>query len=147
MAVTATTDYGSDLSTFADVASGVADLDPTFTQKSGPIIVVERIARKLMTPTGSRLKQGWGYDLREVLQGSPTAAEVAQLRGIITDQILDEPEVSDVDFEIDYQLANRTMTLRGIITLVTDQEFPLVLVITPDAVQPIFEDISNPGAG
>lgn len=139
------TDYGSDLSTYADPNTGVADLDPTFTVISGPRIVVERIARKLMTPTGSMFKQGWGIDLREALQGSLTPGQIGQLRGTIADQITQEPEVESVDLTIDYTLQQRRLIITGQITLITGQVFPLVLVITPDNIQPIFDDITSAG--
>ena len=44
------TDYGSDVSTYQDPNTGVADLDPNFTIIRGPRVVIERIARKLITP-------------------------------------------------------------------------------------------------
>ncbi len=141
MATIDTTNYGSDLSTYADVQSGIADLDPTFSVISGPRVVVERIARKLMTPTGSMLKAGWGFDLRSVLQSSLTSAQINQLRGILADQIEQEPEVDSVDLRIDYSLQLRRMEITGILTLITGEEFPLVYIITPDTVQPIIDDI------
>jgi hypothetical protein len=138
-----TTNYGSDLSTYANPASGIADLDPTFTVISGPRVVVERIARKLMTPTGSMLKAGWGFDLRSVLQSSLTSAQVNQLRGILQDQIEQEPEVDSVDLRIDYTLQLRRMDITGTLTLITGEEFPLVFIITPELVQPIIDDITG----
>jgi len=137
----AATDYGSDLSTYADVSSGIADLDPTFAVIAGPRVVVERIARKLMTPTGSMLKAGWGFDLRAILQASLTSAQLGQLRGIVSDQILGEPEVADAEVTINYTIQLKRLDIVGTVTLVSGAVFPLVFVVTPELVQPIFDDI------
>lgn len=137
------TDYGSDVSTYQDINSGIADLDPNFTVIRGPRVVVERVARKLITPTGSMLKAGWGYDLRAVLQASLTSAQIGQLRGIIADQIREEPEVSDASVEIDYTLQLKRLAITVIITLIGGEIFPLVFVLTPGNVQVVVGDMTT----
>lgn len=137
------TDYGSDVSTYQDINSGIADLDPNFTVIRGPRVVVERVARKLITPTGSMLKAGWGYDLRAVLQASLTSAQIGQLRGIIADQIREEPEVSDASVEIDYTLQLKRLAITAIITLIGGEIFPLVFVLTPGNVQVVVGDMTT----
>jgi hypothetical protein len=127
-----TTDYGSDLSTFADVQSGIADLDPTFAVISGPRVVIERIARKLMTPTGSMLRAGWGYDLRAHLQDSMTAGSIGALQGIIQGQIEEEQEVESSAVAVTYSLETRTLTVTARIVLVTGETFDMVFTLTPD---------------
>jgi len=137
------TDYGSDVSTYQDINSGIADLDPNFTVIRGPRVVVERVARKLITPTGSMLKAGWGYDLRAVLQASLTSAQIGQLRGIIADQIREEPEVSDASVDIDYTLQLKRLAITAIITLIGGEIFPLVFVLTPGNVQVVVGDMTT----
>ena len=137
------TDYGSDVSTYQDINSGIADLDPNFTVIRGPRVVVERVARKLITPTGSMLKAGWGYDLRAVLQASLTSAQIGQLRGIIADQIREEPEVSDASVDIDYTLQLKCLAITAIITLIGGEIFPLVFVLTPGNVQVVVGDMTT----
>lgn len=137
------TDYGSDVSTYQDINSGIADLDPNFTVIRGPRVVVERVARKLITPTGSMLKAGWGYDLRAVLQASLTSAQIGQIRGIIADQIREEPEVSDASVEIDYTLQLKRLAITAIITLIGGEIFPLVFVLTPGNVQVVVGDMTT----
>ena len=137
------TDYGSDVSTYQDINSGIADLNPNFTVIRGPRVVVERVARKLITPTGSMLKAGWGYDLRAVLQASLTSAQIGQLRGIIADQIREEPEVSDASVDIDYTLQLKRLAITAIITLIGGEIFPLVFVLTPGNVQVVVGDMTT----
>src|ERR1700753_3422584 len=135
------TDYGSDFSTYANPASGIADLDPTWQVITGPLVVVQRIARKLMTPTGSMLKAGWGYDLRSALQGSLTPAQIGALRGIIADQVSTEPEVDDVAVTITYTLQVKQLDIVVLVTLITGESFPLVFTLTPDRVQAVVNDM------
>lgn len=137
------TDYGTDLSTYMDPSSGVPDLDPTFAIISGPRVVIERVARKLMTPTGSMLKAGWGFDMRSVLQSSLTPAQIGQLRGIVSDQINQEPEVESCSVSIAYTIQGKRIDITGQVTLLTGVTFPLVYVVTPETVQPIFDDIAG----
>lgn len=142
----AAVDYGSDLSTYQNLQSGVADLDPTFAVIRGPRVVVERIARKLITPTGMMLKAGWGYDLRSFLQASPTTAEIGQLRGIVQDQIEQEPEVASVDVTIAYTLELRTLTITARVTLKTDVVFALVFTLVPGNVTFVISDMTQEAA-
>ncbi len=137
----ANNDYGSDLSTYANPASGVADLDPTWQVITGPLVVIQRVARKLMTPTGSMLKQGWGYDLRAVLQASLTAAQIGAIRGIIEDQVTQEPEVESAAVTITYTLQVKRLDIVVLITLITGETFPLVFKLTPDRVQAVVDDM------
>jgi hypothetical protein len=137
-----TTDYGTDLTTYA-AGNGQADLDPTFAVISGPRVVIERVARKLMTPTGSMLKPGWGYDLRSVLQSSLTPAQIGALRGTIADQITQEPEVDSANVSVSYTIQGKQLQVTGQITLLSGVTFPLVLIVTPTNVQPIFDDITG----
>lgn len=137
-----TSGYGSDLSTFADPASGQADLDPTWQVISGPLVVIQRIARKLMTPTGMMLKPGWGYDLRSLLQSSLTPAQIGAVRGIISEQVSEEPEVDSVQVTISYTLQLRTLEIVVLTTLKGDETpFPLVFTLTPDKVSAIINDM------
>lgn len=55
--------YGTDLSTFAGVGNAVG-ADPLFLPISGPRVVLEAVARRLMTPRGALPRHpGYGYDL------------------------------------------------------------------------------------
>lgn len=127
------TDYGTSFSTFTN-PDGSADLDPNFAKISGPRVIIERIARKLMTPTGSMFRAGWGYDVRDLLQGSPTPAEVAAAQGEIKKQCEDEEEVSAVTVTVNLR-KDQVLSIEVVIALNTDQTFSLVFTLTADKVQ------------
>lgn len=137
------TDYGSDVSTYQDPNTGVADLDPNFTVIRGPRVVIERVARKLITPTGSMLKAGWGFDLRAVLQQSLTPAQIGQLRGIIADQIQQEPEVESTDVTINYTLQVKRLEITALVTLLGGITFPLVFTLTPNNTSFVIGDMTQ----
>jgi hypothetical protein len=59
--------YGSDISTFAG-ADGSIDIDPLFRPITGPRVVLECVARRLMTPSGTCPgADAMGYDLMGLL--------------------------------------------------------------------------------
>ena len=59
--------YGSDLSTFAGSGGGVG-ADPLFRPITGPRVVLEAVARRLMTPRGALLDfPDYGYDLQGLI--------------------------------------------------------------------------------
>lgn len=56
-----TVDYGSDIST-------VPDLDPSYSVITGPRVVAEAVARRLITPRGGLFYDlNYGYDVRQFL--------------------------------------------------------------------------------
>jgi len=132
------TDYGSDLSTFTS-PDGSADLDPNFARIKGARVVIERLARKVQTPTGSMFKAGWGYDLRDLLQASLTPAGVAAVQGELQRQCEDEEEVASADATINFTQGVMTITIRVILN--TDEVFDLVFVITEEKVVTIINAI------
>jgi len=136
------TNYGTDISTFTS-PDGRADLDPNFTKISGARVPLERLARKLQTPGGSMLKAGWGYDVRDLLQGSLTPAEVAAAAGEIEQQCLDEEEVSTVNVDIPPLGPDRTLRITIRVELAEGEVFDLIFVLTPDNVQTIINAITE----
>lgn len=132
------TDYGSDLSTFTS-PDGSADLDPNFARIAGARVVIERLARKLQTTTGSMFKAGWGFDVRDLLQAALTPAGVAAVQGEVQRQCEDEEEVASADATVN--LVNGVLTITVRVVLNVDVVFDLVFTITEEKVTTIINAI------
>lgn len=76
-------DYGTDISTFLN-----GDLDPAFTVISGPQVVVEAVARRLLTPQGSLISDpAYGYDVRWLLHADLDRKAEARAIGAMRAQV------------------------------------------------------------
>ena len=83
--------YGSDLSTFQ--VDGV-DLDPIMPLITGPRVVLEACARRLMTPRGSLLSApDYGYDLLGKLSGRMSALARERIGSDISAELLRDERV------------------------------------------------------
>lgn len=87
------TDYGSDLTTFAG-AGGTIGADPLFLPISGPRVVVERVARRLMTPKGALPGfPEWGLDLMALIGKRMTNVEIERTKKAIQFECEDDEAV------------------------------------------------------
>lgn len=78
-----TMDYpGLDWSTFTS-PDGQADLDPTFGQISGTRVVLELVARRMISTPGSHDEVDYGYDLTALRCASLTEADVFIIEGSV----------------------------------------------------------------
>jgi hypothetical protein len=79
------TNYGSDVSVFYNGAPG---LDPTGALISGPRLVLEDCAKRLMTQPGTLLHDpAYGYDLMSKVGARVSAVGLARICGHIQEQL------------------------------------------------------------
>ncbi len=107
------TDYGTDISTFVpqagDTAAGRIDgLDPQFKVISGPRVVLESAARRLMTAEGALEHDlDYGYDLCGLVGMRVTAVAAARIRERIRQQLLKDPRIFDASTVLTETAAHR----------------------------------------
>jgi phage baseplate assembly protein W len=88
----ATTDYGTDVTTFV---SGLG-LDPYFTEISGPRVVVEALARNLLTPTGSYDDQpDIGTDLRDLINAHMSDGAIASVQRLVEAEATKDERIAE----------------------------------------------------
>ena len=131
-AYTGSVDYGSDVSTFA----GGNGLDPSFATITGPRVVAEALARRLMTPAGTMIGDpNYGYDLRALINKRLTVADLYSVRSSIAAELVKDERVQDVptcDLTAD--------TSTGVVTVTASVDlgqgpFALVLAVSAVTVQ------------
>lgn len=118
------TDYGSDVSTFPD-------LDPTFALITGPRVIAEAVARRLMTPRGGGLHYdlAYGYDVRSLLNGSFSNAQIAAIGGEIEQEVLKDERVLAASVTMRFTQATGSLLITIALTA-ADGPFTLVLDVT-----------------
>lgn len=84
-----TIDYGTDV-------AGFDDLDPVGTEITGPRVVAEACARRLITPRGGLCDdRNYGYDLTQYIDDEFDAPQIARVSsGIVAELIKDERVLS-----------------------------------------------------
>lgn len=76
-----TTDYGADITTWADGEQSSPDLDPSFRAITGQRVVSEAVARRLCTPRGSMPDDpNAGFDLRRLVHAKMDSHRTLQLK-------------------------------------------------------------------
>ena len=81
--------YGSDVSTFVADGEDGFGLDPLMAEITGPRVVLEACARRLMTPRGSLLSApDYGYDLLGKLSGRMSALARERIGSDISAELL-----------------------------------------------------------
>lgn len=73
---------GLDWSTFTS-PDGQADLDPTFGVISGARVVLELVARRMISPPGSHDEQDYGYDLTSLRCASLSESDIFEIEGAV----------------------------------------------------------------
>lgn len=137
-----TPDYGYDWTTYWR-PDGQPDLDPNFATISGPRVVLEAVARRLITPRGSMLDREYGYDLRGLLQATLTTADTARIQAEIEAECLKDERVDTADVTVQLPLATGEMVIT--IQLSLSQQvspFTLVFTLTADGVNIIIQGLS-----
>lgn len=116
------TDYGSDISTFPD-------LDPSFGLLTGPRVVAEAVARRLMTPRGGLFYDPqYGFDLRALLNDATPDARLAAIASQVEDEALKDERVQAVQAFVTRNGQAGTLVVRIVLTLASGT-FPLTLTI------------------
>ncbi len=129
-------DYGTDVSTFVpspvDIAAGrPTGLDALFRVISGPVVVLESCARRLMTSRGSmQWDLDYGYDLTALVGGRISAVRQSRIREDIRQELLKDRRVLDASAVLTEVTAhNWTVTVK-----VKLAEGPIALVLNVDNV-------------
>lgn len=124
--------YGTDISTIT--AAGAIDIDPYFKVVSGSTAVLHAIVKRLVTPQGGLIDdEDYGYDLRALVHGSTSRAELNSAIGEIEAQCLQDERVSDATVTL--LVASGVLTCKVQVTLVDGQTFRLVLAVSAVSVE------------
>lgn len=124
------TDWGSDISTFVINPDGRYDLDPTFSPISGRQVVVEAVARRLVTQRGALgYDPNFGLDLRLWLNSAHTDSDIFALSTAIEAEAEKDERVLSATANAQYSRVSSTLTVRLFLDLVTGERFRLVLTI------------------
>jgi hypothetical protein len=119
-----TSDYGSDFGTFIIGPDGGQDLDPTFAPITGPRVVLETLARRLLTPNGMLEDDpGFGFDLR-VLLGS--TVDEGLLRKQISGQIRGDERIQGYALTVSLNTSTSVLSVRIDVRL-REGTFPLTI--------------------
>lgn len=124
-----TMDYGTD-------TNSVETLPLRRSLCSGARNVGNALARRLQTPFGSLTAISddyggdYGYDVRELLNGSFSPAEEARASAQISAQCLADERVADVEVEFVLDASLSTLTISLDITLTDGGTFTLVLGVS-----------------
>lgn len=103
---------------------------------SGPRNVGNALARRLSTPAGALLAispeygDGYGYDLRALLNSSFSPAQEADARAAITAQALADERIASVDVGFDLDRRASTLTVSLEVELAEGEAFVLVLAVS-----------------
>lgn len=133
-----TTKYGADVSTFVVNPDGELDLDPRFTIISGPRVVAEAVARRLVTSRGTLKYDGdFGLDIRDWINSDIASAESSitedpvlfALRSSIEGEAEKDERVESAAADVTYSRTDKTVTATVRITPVTGAVFKFVLAI------------------
>lgn len=117
-------DYGIDVSTFPD------DLDGSFALFGGPRVVLEAVARRLMTPRGSLLgSPDYGVDLRAWVNESVDEASLQNLKATIESQAQQDERVEAALADIAFDSTTFTMNIKVSVALTSGAVLKLVLSV------------------
>lgn len=106
------TDYGRDITTWAGPDQTVPDLDPTFTEITGPRVVAEADARRLGMAHGALPDDpDAGYDLRRAVNGKWTPARAFTVKNAIFRESMKDPRVYNAKVKLSFDRRTRTLTV------------------------------------
>lgn len=115
-------DFGTDI-------SAVDDLDRDFTLVSGETTLAQALARRLQTPRGGLFYDpDYGYDVRELLLESLTAARISQAQAAISAECVKDERVVTATAAITFNAAEESLTIEVEIET-ADGTFDLVLSV------------------
>ena len=125
----------ADYSTFF-TSDGAPDLDPSFTPIEGPRAVLEHVARRFITTPGQYDDEEYGYDLTTYLNANVLGGEFAGLNARVRAEAIQVEGVEDA--VVTATFVSGTLSVRVIVTLADDNEYPLVFVLTADTLPRVF---------
>ena len=131
-----TTDYGSDLTTFAKgITSGAGGLDPAFRIITGPRVVIEAVVRRWITPRGSLVtdRNALTIDIRQILGQGLTQSQVNMLGPMLAKVAVGDERVLDAQVLPTYDFPSKTLTISATIVL-ADGPFSFVVSASAQAV-------------
>lgn len=118
--------FGTEFSTFV---GGVPDLDPTFTERDDEVLVVERVARRWLTPRNSLPDlAGKGRDVRAYVQMRMLATQRARARAELRAEALDEEGVLDCDVTV--EPAGDALRVVGVVRVRSGRRYRLTIQAT-----------------
>lgn len=124
------TNYGKDISTFVLNPNGRYDLDPTFSPISGSRVVLEAVARRLVTQRGAlSYDPNFGLDLRSWINSAHTESEIFAIGTAIESEAEKDERVSSAVADVQHDRTTSTLTVRLFVDLLTGERFRLVLAI------------------
>lgn len=124
----------ADYSTFF-TSDGAPDLDPSFTPIEGPRAVLEHVARRFITTPG-QYDDEYGYDLTTYLNANVLGGEFAGLNARVRAEAIQVEGVEDA--VVTATFVSGTLSVRVIVTLADDTEYPLVFVLTATTLPRVF---------
>jgi hypothetical protein len=124
---------GTDFSTFR-AADGTADLDPNWTPISGPRVVLEHIARRLMTPPGVMQDEDYGFDLRSFYSANLSQTDIRRIQNGVRGEALKVEGVDDVSVTV-LQMSDGSVEINLAVTLADEETYPMVFVLNADSVK------------
>ena len=118
-------------------AGGAADLDISFTPISGPRVIAEHVARRLISPPGSYDDPDWGFDINSWLNANLLPQDLDAFEAAVRNEVL---AVEGVDS------AEITTTLDDVaglvcvveMTLSDGDEYELIFVLGADTIPRIY---------
>ena len=133
------TDYGTDISTFAS-GTAVPDLDPTMATITGARVVLEAVARRLMTPYGMLPEApDGGIDVRSLLNDALPPSRILAYETSLAAEAAKDERVLQASCSLSF--ASDTGALRIELGVqLREGTFPLVLDVTAAGVAVAFDD-------
>lgn len=116
------TDYGSDISVFPD-------LDASFALRTGPHVVGEAVARRLITARGSLFYDPqYGFDTRMILNDAVPASRLGVIAAQIESEALKDERVQACSATLTQNVQAGTLRIQVLLTLASGP-FQFVLTI------------------
>jgi phage baseplate assembly protein W len=116
-------DFGSDVSTFPG-------LDPSFQLQTGSRVLMEALARRLMTPRGTLpFAEDYGTDVRAWLSEGIEGADLDDLKAAVEQELLKDERVDDVQVVVEWVPQEERLTIRAAVDT-AEGPFRLVLGVT-----------------
>lgn len=117
--------YGTDLSC-------VQDSTDDFKEVSGPMVVVQRVARRFITPRGSVLDdKDFGCDMRGLLHHGTPLAELRNWQSRMRNEALKEETVDDAEVQLTLNATASKVSATVRLTLRDEREtYAFVLAVT-----------------
>lgn len=126
---------GTDFSTYT-TPDGLSDLDPNWTEITGPRVVLEHFARRLETPAGSMHDETFGFDLKRYYCANLSAADKRRIQAGVRAEGLKVEGVEDCDVEV-IQKTDGTVEITGTLYGADDDEYPFVFHLNAESVKRI----------